>query len=191
MNTKQAKDFLVQQTAEQAARESVSLSETEKKMMYFTESDAMSCDNPIELNEEFEAQYETSEYETKISRILHHSYYRLKLEDPERKRTWDQAIRTLRKGDHYFLVLWDITPKSEHPTRDFFKHFGVGVLIAVGIGIAAVFSAKYNFDSHRFGRYVVAIVLVVCFTITGTFRALFRAVAGWFNQGTTRDDEAD
>jgi len=59
------------------------------------------------------------------------------------------------------------------------------------IGIAAVFSAKYNFDSHRFSRYVVAIVLVVCFTVTGAFRALFRAVAGWFNQGTTRDDEAD
>jgi len=49
MKTKQAKDFLVQQTAEQAARESVPLSETEKKMMYFTESDATSCDNPVEL----------------------------------------------------------------------------------------------------------------------------------------------
>jgi hypothetical protein len=82
MKTKQAKDFLVQQTAEQAARESVPLSETEKKMMYFTESDATSCDNPVELNEEFEAQYDTGEYETKISRLLHHAYDRLKLEDP-------------------------------------------------------------------------------------------------------------
>src|SRR5437899_12484488 len=54
MKTKQAKDFLVQQTAEQAARESVPLSETEKKMMYFTESDAKSCDNPVYLKEEFE-----------------------------------------------------------------------------------------------------------------------------------------
>jgi len=142
MKTKQAKDFLVQQTAEQAARESVPLSETEKKMMYFTESDATSCDNPVELNEEFEAQYDTADYETKISRLLHHAYDRLKLEDPEGKRTWDQAIRTLRKGDHYFLVLWDIKPRSEHPTRDFFKLLGVGMLIAVGIGIAAIFSAN-------------------------------------------------
>jgi hypothetical protein len=124
MKTKQAKDFLVQQTAEQAARESVPLSETEKKMMYFTESDATSCDNPVEVNEEFEAQYDTAEYETKISRLLHHAYDRLKLEHPERKRNWDQAIRTLRKGDHYFLVLWDITPRSEHPTRDFFQTSG-------------------------------------------------------------------
>jgi hypothetical protein len=191
MKTKQAKDFLVQQTAEQAARESVPLSETEKKMMYFTESDATSCDNPVELNEEFEAQYDTAEYETKISRLLHHAYDRLKLEDPEGKRTWDQAIRTLRKGDHYFLVLWDITPRSEHPTRDFFKLLGVGMLMAVGIGIAVVFSAKYNVDSHRFGKYVVAVILGVYLLASGTLRALYRVAAGWFNQGTMKDDEPD
>ena len=191
MKTKQAKNFLVQQTAEQAVRESVPLSETEKKMMYFTESDATSCDNPVELNEEFEAQYDTAEYETKISRLLHHAYDRLKLEDPERKRTWDQAIRTLRKGDHYFLVLWDIKPMSEHPTRDFFKLLGVGMLIAVGMGIAGVFSDKYNIDSHRFGKYAVAVVMVGYLLASGTFGTLYRVAAGWFNQGTTKDDEPD
>jgi len=191
MNTKQAKDFLVQQTAEQAARESVPLSETETKMMHFTESDSTSCDSPVELNGEFEAQYDTAEYETKISRLLHHAYDRLKLEDPEGKRTWDQAIRTLRKGDHYFLVLWDIKPRSEHPTRDFFKPVGVGMLIAVGIGIAAAFSAKYNIDSHRFGIYAVAVVVGVYLLASGTFRTLYRVAAGWFNQGTTKDDEPD
>jgi hypothetical protein len=191
MNTKQAKDFLVQQTAEQAARESIPLSDSEKKMMYFTESDATSCHNPVELNEEFEAQYDTPEYETKISRLVHHAYDRLKLEDPEGKRTWDQAIRTLRKGDHYFLVLSDIKPRSEHPTRDFFKLLGVGMLIAVGIGMAAAFSAKYNIDSHRFGKYVVAVVLAVYLLASGTFRTLYRVAAGWFNQGTANDDEPD
>ena len=60
MKTKQAKDFLVQQAAEQAARENVPLSDIEKRMMYFTESDATSCDNPLELNDEFEAQYDMS-----------------------------------------------------------------------------------------------------------------------------------
>jgi len=115
----------------------------------------------------------------------------LKLEDPEGKRTWDQAIRTLRKGDHYFLVLWDITPRSEHPTRDSFKLLGVGMLIAVGIGIAAVFSDKYNIDSHRFGKYVVAVVLGVYLLASGTFRTLYRVAAGWFKQGTTKDDEPE
>jgi hypothetical protein len=100
--------------------QNVPLSDIEKKMMYFTESDASSCDNPVELNDEFEAQYDTAEYETKISRLLHHTYNRSKVEDPERRRNWDQAIRTLRKGDHYVLVLWDTIPASEHPRRDFF-----------------------------------------------------------------------
>ena len=113
LNTKQAKDFLVEQTVEQAALEGVPLADVEKRMMYFTESDTSSCDNPIELNDEFEAQYETKEYENKISRLLHHAYKRLKEENPERVRNWDQAIRTLRKGDHYLLVMVDQSSESD------------------------------------------------------------------------------
>jgi hypothetical protein len=61
MDTKKAKDFLVAQTAEQAAIEGVPLAEIEKRMMYFTESDPASCPDPIALNDEFEAQFETPE----------------------------------------------------------------------------------------------------------------------------------
>ena len=112
LNTKQAKDFLVEQTVEQAALEGVPIDDVEKRMVYFTESDAASCDKPIELNDEFEAAHETKEYETKISRLLHHAYMRLKEENPERTRNWDQAIRTLRKGDHYLLVMVDQSRES-------------------------------------------------------------------------------
>jgi hypothetical protein len=112
LNTKQAKDFIVDQTVEQAALEGVQLADVEKRMMYFTESDPASCDNPIELNDEFEAQYETKDYETKISRLLHHAYRRLKEGNPEQVRNWDQAIRTLRKGDHYLLVMVDQSSES-------------------------------------------------------------------------------
>lgn len=113
MKNKQAKEFLVQQVAEQASRENAPLSEIEKQMMYFTESDPASCENPAELNDQFEAEYDTAEYEAKMSRLLHHAYDRLKAEDPVGKRTWDGAIRTLRRGDHYLLVLWDINPPSQ------------------------------------------------------------------------------
>jgi hypothetical protein len=100
MKTKQAKDFLVPEATEQAGREKIPLSDIEKKMMYFTESDASTCEDPVELNDEFEAQYDTPEYEAKLSRLLHHAYDRLKGEDPERVREWNLAIRTLRRGDH-------------------------------------------------------------------------------------------
>ena len=105
MNSRQAKDFLVRETAEQATIENVSLSDIEKKMMYFTESDPSSCDKPLELNEEFEAQYETAEYEAKVSGLLQRAYDRLKAQDTEKERIWDEAVRELRKGDHYLLDL--------------------------------------------------------------------------------------
>ena len=64
--------------------------------------------------------------------------------------------RTLRKGDHYLLVLWDSSPPSEHPIRDFLKPVGAGVLIAFGIGIAIVASVEYNISWERVRKYVPA-----------------------------------
>ena len=74
-------------------------------MMYFTEGED-AIENPIGLNEEFEAQYNTPDYETKIARLLGRAYKRLKKEDPDIAQTWDAAIKELKKGDHYILVMW-------------------------------------------------------------------------------------
>jgi hypothetical protein len=191
MKTRQAKDFLVQQTTEQATREDIPLSDIEKKMMYFTESDTGSCDDPVKLNDEFEAQYETAEYEAKISRLLHHAYNRLKAEDPERRRNWDQAIRTLRKGDHYFLVLWDLALPSEHPTRDFFKLLGVGLLVAVGIAIATILAVEYKIDLEHFRKYLLVVIVGLFLLVTGVFRLLYRVAVVWFHRWTTEGDEPD
>jgi hypothetical protein len=135
MNTKQAKDFLVQQAVEQAALEDVPLSDIEKRMMYFVENDATSCGDPLELNDEFEAQCDTAEYETKMSRLLHHAYTRIKAEDPGKVRNWKESMSLLHKGDHYLPVLWAANFPSEHPARDFLKPFGVGLLIALIVAI--------------------------------------------------------
>lgn len=105
MNTKEAKDFLVQQVAEQAALERVPLSTLEKRMLYFTESDPASCKNPLQLNDEFEAQYDTPEYERKIAQLLSHAYKRIKADDAQKAAIWNSAIRLLSDGDHYLLVM--------------------------------------------------------------------------------------
>lgn len=156
---KQAKDFLVQQASEQAALEGVQLSDLEKRMMYFTESDS-SCEDPAALNEEFEAVYDTDEYETKVSELLHHAYERLKKEDPGKVRNWDQSIQTLRKGDHYILVLCDDNPSREpataHSLSDSLKLLGAGLLLAtvfLGFGFLA---AKYDISWDRFRKYLPA-----------------------------------
>jgi len=111
MQVREAKDFLVQETAKQASIEGVALSELEKRMMYFTESGYVPED-PVALNEEFEAQYDTDEYEAKIAKLLQHAYERAGKENDATLRQFDAAIRSLRRGDHYLLVMWDITSRA-------------------------------------------------------------------------------
>lgn len=105
MNAKEAKDFLVQQTAEQAALENVPLSDLEKRMMYFVENDPASCSDPLELNDEFEAQYDTQQYEAKIAGLLRRAHKRLKKEDSAKIHNWGEATKTLYRGDHYLPVM--------------------------------------------------------------------------------------
>jgi hypothetical protein len=142
MDTKQAKDFLAEQVAEQAALDNTPLSDIERRMMYFTESDPKSCSDPHALNDEFEGQQDTAEYEGKMSVLLQHAYQRLKANDPEAKRTWDQAVRELRKGDHYFLVLWDIKRPTQNRTRDVAVMVVIGLLVVVGLYVAAMWNQK-------------------------------------------------
>ena len=127
MRTLEAKNFLVQQTAEQAALENVPLSDLEKRMMYFPETGACPED-PIALNDAFEAQYDTGEYEPKISRLLHNAYQRLRQENDAARKNWDLAVKCLRRSDHYLLVMWDASPPSEwsvseNPCRQLRSYF--------------------------------------------------------------------
>jgi hypothetical protein len=131
MRVLEAKDFLVQQTAAQAAMENVPLSNLEKRMMYFTETDECPED-PIALNDAFEAEYDTDEYEAKISKLLHHAYQRLRKENDAARKNWDLAIKCLRRGDHYLLVMWDLAPSTWTPVRDSLR------LLASALGIIAL-----------------------------------------------------
>ena len=169
VNTKQAKDFLVQQAAKQAALECVPLTDIEKRMMYFT-------------NDELEGQYETWEYEVKISRLLHHSYKRLREEDSEGTSNWRQAIITLRRGDHYLLVLWHVKPPSERPLFHVFKLFGVGLFIAMGIGIAALLAAKFDISPDRYHKYLMIAIIGLVLSTAGVVRLLYRLVFTWFHR---------
>ncbi|HEY2002745.1 MAG TPA: hypothetical protein VGG80_10515 [Acidobacteriaceae bacterium] len=127
MNSRQAKDFFVQQVAEQAALEGLPLSDIEKRMMYFTESDSSSCEDPRALNNEFEMQCDTGEYEAKMSGLLRRAYGRLRGSQAED--SWGEAVSELRKGDHYLLVLLDERPHASA----LFKAAWSGLLAMAGI----------------------------------------------------------
>jgi hypothetical protein len=125
----EAKDFLVRQTAIQPGLDGVPLSDLEKRMMYVTEGpDA--AEDPVALNDEFESEYDTPTFEAKVSKLLHRAYVRVKEENPETARTWNESIRILRKGDHYILVLWN-KPPQERPPHDSLKLFATAFLVIV------------------------------------------------------------
>jgi hypothetical protein len=106
MTVQEAKDFLVAQVMQQAALEGLAISDVEKRMMYFTESED-AVEDPIALNEEFEAQYDTEEYERKISGLFKAAHKRLRKENPISIDKWKEYVRFLKKGDHYILILCD------------------------------------------------------------------------------------
>jgi hypothetical protein len=53
-----------------------------------------------------ETEYDTSIYEKKISLLMAQAYRRIKRENAEKLRLWDNAFRVLSKGDHYILLFW-------------------------------------------------------------------------------------
>jgi len=160
MRDLEAKDFLVRQTAEQATLENVPLSELERRMMYFTETGECPED-PIALNDSFEAAYDTAEYEAKISKLMHHAYQRIRKENSETARRWKEATKQLSKGDHYLLLLGGVNyPKERHqerPPYDSLKLLGAAVLVASAMlmfgfiwdRIAPHFSDSFDWIARR------------------------------------------
>jgi hypothetical protein len=170
MNTKQAKDFLADQVTQQAALDHIQLSDLEKRMMYFTESDPASCEDPSSLNDEFEAQYDNSEYEAKMSTLLHHAYKRLKAENPGGKHYWDEAMSTLQKGDHYVLVLWGQSRSpSSSPDNPGNKVIKYGSLFVAGIVLVGGLIQDDKIPTWVFAS--LGVVLFVLFVLTMFFLA--------------------
>jgi hypothetical protein len=170
MNTKEAKDFLADQAAQQAALDHTPLSDLERRMMYFTESDPASCGDPVSLNDEFEEEYDATEYQAKMSRLLHRAYKRLKAENRGGKLHWDDAISTLEKGDHYVLLLW-----GQHSLRDARKDDpGSKVVTYGGMFVAGCFLLVKLADDRSVPTWVLesfGVLLFVLLLLTMFFLA--------------------
>lgn len=170
MNAKQAKDFLADQAAQQAALDRTPLSDLEKRMMYFTESDPASCDDPVNLHDEFEEKYDDVEYEAKMSRLLSRAYKRLKAENTEGKRYWDEAISTLEKGDHYLLLLWGQSPSPKGPSDDpGSKVIKFGAMFIAGVFLFGGLIQNDNIPRWVFG--CLGVLVFVFFLLTMFFLA--------------------
>jgi hypothetical protein len=99
-----AKQFLLTRVVEQATTDNVSLSDIEKRMFLFSEV----SQNPPDwdANEKFESEYDSGDYEKKITKLLRVAYGHDK-KDPAKLETWTQSLKALAKEDFYGLVMVD------------------------------------------------------------------------------------
>jgi hypothetical protein len=101
---KQALDYVAGKIAAEAKRQGVPLSEVERKMLYFSETD-WTLPGILEVNAEFERDYDEDEYERKICSLGQAIEAQLKNASAEESDLWYEAIRKLTDGDRYLLVL--------------------------------------------------------------------------------------
>jgi len=177
MDTKEAKDFLADQAAQQAALDHTPISDLEKRMMYFTESDPASCGDPFRLNDEFESKYDTAEYEAKMARLLHHAYKRLKAENPGGKLQWDEAMSTLEKGDHYVLVLWgQHSPMGVPKDGPGSKVVKYGGMFLAGCILLATLAADRRIPAWVFEFFGILLFVLLLLTMFFLAQQAYRAL---------------
>lgn len=96
-----AKEYLAGRIVAEAQREGAPLSDVERKMLYFSET-GWTLPGILEVNAEFERDYDTDAYEEKIAGLV--CALRERATDEEQA-SWDDAVIKLSEGDHYLLVL--------------------------------------------------------------------------------------
>jgi len=196
-SAREAKDFLVAQIAQQAKRENVSLSEVERKMLYFTES-YESLPDMMEVAEKFGADYDRDEYEAKIAGLIAGATDRFKKESREEQKTWDDAVKYLRKEDHYILVMVDqgrvLGPSDggagprKTDWRDQLKLLAAGIAVAAGL-VTSIFLFENSGGTDRWtpkwfgdlsddtrGKIVVGGIVVIV-VISSLYDYFFRWLA--------------
>jgi len=101
---KEAKDFLANRIAAEAAQENVPLSEVERKMLYFSETD-WTLPDMMTVSDEFDRDYDQDEYEKKIAVLIANITTDHHHKNEDEKEKWDAAVEKLSDGDHYIQVL--------------------------------------------------------------------------------------
>jgi hypothetical protein len=133
---REAKEYLIAQIVLEAEREGVPLSETERKMMYFTET-AWTLPDIWEVNEVFERDYDQQKYEGKIGNLARKA--RARGAAANELETWKEAVRALKREDHYLLALLAApTESSDSLLVDRLKLVATALLVCLLL-IAGVF----------------------------------------------------
>jgi hypothetical protein len=135
-----AKQFLLSKLSAQAAHDRVTLDEVERRMFLFSES---SGNAGLATPEVFDSKYDSTDYESKITKLLREAYAHDK-RTKERKREWTDALQAVSREDFYGLIMIDQAgiPRSQDAMRLSVLGslpFGIAELVVIGLGFLVVF----------------------------------------------------
>jgi hypothetical protein len=151
MDSTAAKQFLISRVIEEAESEHIPLSEIEKKMLYFTER-YPTLPDIYEVNDEFEREYDSDEYEEKIAGLLKKARDRDGNESADLERQWKEALDQLREEDHYILIMVDMAfgsraafkRRAAFGPRNRVRDFLIYVAIGIGVVLILVFASFWS-----------------------------------------------
>ena len=141
-DAREAKEFLISKIVAEAQRENAPLSETERKMLYFTES-GWTLPDITQVNEQFDREYNQDEYEKKIARIIGKAYECILHESRDEYDKWWAAVRFLQREDHYISVLIGLA--DLRPRWDQLKLLAAGLAIVACIVLWIIVTNKEIF----------------------------------------------
>ena len=101
-----AKEYLIGRIVAAAKHEGVTLSKTERQMLYFSES-GWTLPGMLAVNDQFERNYDENKYQLKIAGLVRKIQESNEANSRLEMETWDDAVLKLSEGDHYLLVLID------------------------------------------------------------------------------------
>jgi hypothetical protein len=149
-DAREAKEFLVSRIVQEAQQEGVSLSEAERKMLYFTET-AWTLPDMMEVADEFDRNYDQGDYEKKIAGLVRNAGKRARKENRVEYGRWGNAVRVLSKEDHYILVM--IRRAGLRPPGDGLRLWGTGFAIVAVFCLATFISLKFNIEIDKDSRH--------------------------------------
>ena len=101
-----AKRFFVDKIVAEAAAELRPLSDNERQMLSFSESDPEFVVDPV-LVDKLAAEISDGDYEAKVAGLLKRAYRRDVARDGATRDTCREAYAVLNQGDHYLLIMID------------------------------------------------------------------------------------
>jgi hypothetical protein len=153
----EAKEYLASRIVGEAKRRHVGLSELERKMLFFSEG-YPTLPDMMEVNEEFEAQYNNEKYEKKIRKLSRKAFEHDREESPESIQLWREAIQVLKKEDHYLLAMLDVPWSAADLAK---LLMAVSVLGAILVGATSAVQWVHRHVHIRIPDWVDILVIIL------------------------------